>query len=123
MCGLIERISTKLNKDEKMDIKFNEDVVKLNDDGVVVSSVLLRAGRDTPILSMPSQGLNEVSKIKLEEKVFACFSEKVLRGTTNANLFVKWENDYDYLNLKVELKPLKDIQAGCLIKVNEILFW
>lgn len=106
-----------------MDINFNEDIVKLNDDGVVVSSVLLRVGRTTPILSMPSQGLNEVSKIELEEKVFACFSEKVLRGATNADLIVKWENDYDYLNLNVKLKPLKDIDAGCLIKVNEIIFW
>ena len=110
-----------------MDIKFNENIVKLKDGGVV-SSVLLRAGRVTPILSMPVRDLDEVtedevSKIELEEKVFACFSEKVLRGATNANLIAMWETDYDYLTFKVELKPLKDINAGSLIKVNEILFW
>lgn len=109
-----------------MNIEFDKDLVKLNDDGVAVSSVLLRAGRVTPILSMPVRDLDEVtedevSKIELEEKVFDCF-EKNVKGFPNAILFVKWKNDYDYLNLNVKLKPLKDIDAGCLIKVDEIIF-
>ena len=103
-----------------MDIEFNWKIVKLKD-GEIVSSVLLREGRCTPIVSMPFRNLNEVSKIELEEKVFDCF-EKNVSGFPSAILFVKWKKDYDYLNLNVELRPLKDIEAGCLIKVDEILF-
>lgn len=122
MCGLIERISTKLNKDEKMDIEFNENIVGFSD-GKIIASVLLREGRYTPVLWMKFIGLNEVSKLALEEEVFKHFEKRWNKPVTNADLWVNWEQDDNLFILRVEVKPSKDIKQGCFVLIDKIRYF
>ena len=104
-----------------MNVEFNENIVKLKE-GKIVSSVLLREGRDTPILSMLVWGVSEHNRIELEEKVFDCFERPLNKVMSNSDLYVKWIENEEYSTLFIAIETHKDIKAGSLIKVDNIVF-
>ena len=105
-----------------MDIEFNESIVGFSD-GKIIASVLLREGRKTPVLRMKFTGLNEVSKLALEEEVFKYFEKPWNKPATNADLWVKWIQDKNLSILLVEVKPSKDIGQGCFVLIDRIVYW
>ena len=105
-----------------MDIEFNENIVGFSD-GKIIASVLLREGRETPVLRMKFTGLNEVSKLVLEEEVFKYFEKPWNKPVANADLWVKWEQDENLFILRVEVKPSKDIEQGRFVLIDRIVYF
>lgn len=105
-----------------MNIEFNENIVGFSD-GKIIASVLLREGRNTPVLCMKFTGLNEVSKLALEEEVFKHFGKPWNKPVANADLWVKWIQDENQFILLVEVKPSKDIEQGCFVKIDRIVYF